>query len=341
MSTYRLISEQKWQILCTLWRLGEATLRELVEELWNQGVADERIDAHRIVLNRMVDEGLLTVEKSPRAHQYRPLVSESVAVDQRLVDFLSWRFPQTSLAQNLVKRFSFSAPVRNPFQSFVGQYVTPGEWRALLALWATGEQKVSISAMLEVFPRPPRDRPSPQSLYSLLRILERKGFCRSHRQASNSPRLFQSLLRRKQTLNWILRQEIMQMPNPKQGLTVLREILHSGRVEEILEEIQGAGSSSLDDTTSMGSGAEEEKEEESSVPRGLRRAVESQKASFGVRVPRELHQIAKILSREAGYPLTEIYTFGLIRALEEIADRHGLDLDNLPSEGGSARKSLY
>jgi predicted transcriptional regulator len=82
------LGERELDIMQVLWQQGKATVGEVQQELLNQGnqVAYTTIQT---MLNRLEAKGYVVRDNTDRAHQYRSLLKEPVAVNnavQRLIE---------------------------------------------------------------------------------------------------------------------------------------------------------------------------------------------------------------------------------------------------------------
>jgi BlaI family transcriptional regulator, penicillinase repressor len=99
------LGERELDILQALWRIGQATVAEVHQELLNEG-HEIAYTTVQTMLNRLEAKGRVARNASDRAHRYRPLFKEPAAVTvaiKRLAD----RFFEGSveeLATHLVEK---------------------------------------------------------------------------------------------------------------------------------------------------------------------------------------------------------------------------------------------
>lgn len=99
------LGERELDILQALWRLGQATVAEVHQELLNEG-HEVAYTTVQTMLNRLEAKGGVARDASDRAHRYRPLLKEpatmTVAI-KRLADrFFSGSVEE--LATHLVEK---------------------------------------------------------------------------------------------------------------------------------------------------------------------------------------------------------------------------------------------
>jgi predicted transcriptional regulator len=101
----RKLGERELDILQALWRLGQATVTEVHQELLNEG-HEIAYTTVQTMLNRLEAKGSVARDATDRAHRYRPLLKEPAAVTvaiKRLADrFFSGSVEE--LATHLVER---------------------------------------------------------------------------------------------------------------------------------------------------------------------------------------------------------------------------------------------
>ena len=73
------IGERELDILQALWKLGQATVAEVHQELLNEGY-EIAYTTVQTMLNRLEAKGRVARDASDRAHRYRPLFKERAAV---------------------------------------------------------------------------------------------------------------------------------------------------------------------------------------------------------------------------------------------------------------------
>jgi BlaI family penicillinase repressor len=73
------LGERELDILQALWRLGQATVAEVNQELLNKG-HEIAYTTVQTMLNRLEAKGRVARNASDRAHRYRPLFKEPAAV---------------------------------------------------------------------------------------------------------------------------------------------------------------------------------------------------------------------------------------------------------------------
>jgi len=82
------LGERELDILQALWRLGQATVAEVHQELLREG-HEIAYTTVQTMLNRLEAKGRVARDTSDRAHRYRPLFKEPAAVSvaiKRLAD---------------------------------------------------------------------------------------------------------------------------------------------------------------------------------------------------------------------------------------------------------------
>ena len=82
------LGERELGIMRALWRKGRATVAEVQRELLDEG-SEVAYTTVQTMLNRMEAKGLVARDDSDRAHRYRPLLKEPMAVSgaiRRLTD---------------------------------------------------------------------------------------------------------------------------------------------------------------------------------------------------------------------------------------------------------------
>jgi len=99
----QLPTDAELEILCVLWRLERATVRQVHEAL----SAQRRIGYTTVLklMQIMAEKGLVSRDESQRSHVYAPRVSES-ATQARLLDDLAGRAFDGSAARLVLRALS-------------------------------------------------------------------------------------------------------------------------------------------------------------------------------------------------------------------------------------------
>jgi predicted transcriptional regulator len=85
VSTQPPISETEQAVLKVLWDRGQGTVRDVLAALTSQGNRWAYTTAQTL-LNRLMAKGYVAADRSGPAHVYRPAVSRSELLQQRLSD---------------------------------------------------------------------------------------------------------------------------------------------------------------------------------------------------------------------------------------------------------------
>ncbi len=80
------LSRAEWELMRICWKLGRASVRQILDESLKQRARDYR--TVQTLLNRMAKKGYLEIEKEGQANYYSPAVSEELGLQEEIRRFL-------------------------------------------------------------------------------------------------------------------------------------------------------------------------------------------------------------------------------------------------------------
>ncbi len=121
------ISDAEWSVMEVLWREAPKTANEIVEAL--RGTTNWNPKTIKTLINRLVNKGALTYEKSGRTYLYAPAV-EQHAMEQRLVGGLLQGAFQGSARRLILRALESGETSReelDAIKALIADYKTNGE----------------------------------------------------------------------------------------------------------------------------------------------------------------------------------------------------------------------